>query len=188
MHTELQNLNDNGYKHKRFAIGLEKKEEESDHLDVIVDNEVKKVGEEPVLIGQILRECAKGLEVRVAKHEHFDNEMSNDFATAEYIIRRIWSELKKAIKKTAEVVVNVGKAIIPKKVVSIVKDLFQKKMGEYALAEDKSSGGLVLALAKDMDDLGKALMEKGVHLCEARKMTKLGDAEINFVEDFVSAF
>ncbi|EEC10850.1 secreted protein, putative, partial [Ixodes scapularis] len=169
--------------HQLFlSVGLEKKEEESDHLDVIVDNEVKKVGEEPVLIGQILRECAKGLEVRVAKHEHFDNE------TAEYIIRRIWSGLKKAIKKTAQVVVNVGKAIIPKKVVSIVKDLFQKKMGEYALAEDKSSGSLVLALPKDMDDLGKALIEKGVHLCEACKMKKLGDAEMNFVEDFVSAF
>ncbi|KAG0413671.1 hypothetical protein HPB47_009192, partial [Ixodes persulcatus] len=137
-------------------VGLEKKEEESDPFDVIFDKEVKKVGEEAVLVGQILQECAKGLKVRVAQHEHLDNE------TAEYIIGRIWSGFKKVIKKTAQVVVNVGKAIIPTKVVYIVKDLIQKKIGGYALAEDKSSGGLVLALAKDMDDLGKALIEKGV--------------------------
>lgn len=165
-----------------YQFCLEKNVEEPDLFDAIVDNEVKKVGEEAVLIGDILRECAKGLEVRVAENEHLANE------TVEYFFKKLWRGVKKVVKKTGKVVEKVGKGIIQTKVADIIKGLIQKKMGGYALAEDESCGGLVLTLAKDMDDLGKALIEKGVKLCGECRRKKLEDAERTFVNEFVSAF
>ncbi|KAM7302189.1 uncharacterized protein ISCGN_017706 [Ixodes scapularis] len=164
------------------AFCLANNVEEPELFDAIVDNEVKKVGEEAVLIGNILRECAKGLEVHVAENEHLANE------TVEYFFKKLWRGAKNVVKKAGKVVEKVGKGIIQTKVADIIKGLIQKKMGGYALAEDESYGGLVLTLAKDMDDLGKALIEKGVKLCGECRRKKLEDAERTFVNEFVSAF
>ncbi|CAN7997986.1 unnamed protein product [Ixodes pacificus] len=165
-----------------LSVGLEKKQEESHPFDVIFDKEVKKVGEEAVLVGQTLRECAKGLKVRAAKHEHLDNE------TAEYFFKKLWRKVKTVLVQAGKFVVKVGKGIVETTVPDVIKGLIKKKLDIYALAEDKSSGGLVLALAKDMDDLGKALIEQGVHLCRECRTKKLEDAEKSFVDEFVSAF
>ncbi|CAN7936866.1 unnamed protein product [Ixodes hexagonus] len=160
---------------------LKNNEEDPDYFDVIVDNEVKKVGEEAVLVGQVLRECARGLEVRAAEG-HLANE------TVEYFFKKLWRGVKNVVKKTGKIVEKVGKGIIQTKAADIIKGLIQRKLGGYALAEDESCGSLVLALSKDMDNLGKALIERGVELCGACRRKKLEKAEKEFAKEFVSEF
>lgn len=158
------------------------KAEDPEYFDVIVDKEIQKVGEEAVLVGQILRECAKGLEAHVAEHEHLGNE------TVEYFFKKLWRGVKKVVKKGGQIVGKVAKGIVQSKAADIIKGLIQKKFGGYAMAEDESFGGLLLAFSKDMDDLGKALIERGTQLCGECKRMQLEDAEQSFVKEFVAAF
>ncbi|CAN7936867.1 unnamed protein product [Ixodes hexagonus] len=165
-----------------LTASLETNAEDSEYIDLIVEKELKKVGEEAVLVGQILRECAKGLEVRVAENEHLANE------TVEYIFKKLWRGAKKAVKTAGKIIGKSGRRLLQTKAVHILKRLLQKKSVEYALAEDESCGSLVLALSKEMDTLGKALIERGVELCGACRRKRLEDAEKEFVKEFVSAF
>ncbi|XP_029844889.2 uncharacterized protein LOC115327959 [Ixodes scapularis] len=66
--------------------------EDGDLLDALAHKDTKKLGEEAILLGEILRKCAKNL-----KNEPIMEEFPGDEAE-EYFFRKLWESIKSSVK------------------------------------------------------------------------------------------
>lgn len=62
-----------------LTASLENEAQDRQPFDVIVDDEVIRVAEEAIQVGNVLRECAKGLKTLAEEHQKQGNEVTCPF-------------------------------------------------------------------------------------------------------------
>uniref|UniRef100_A0A4D5S6Y5 Putative conserved secreted protein n=1 Tax=Ixodes scapularis TaxID=6945 RepID=A0A4D5S6Y5_IXOSC len=156
--------------------------EKEEILDVIVDKESNRVGQQAIQVGQILRECAQGIEVHVAQNHGLENE------TAEYFFKRLWAGVQKVVEKVANVIGRASEGLnYVTKAAEVITAVIGEKLGSYTLSDDQVSYQSCLTeLGKNLDSMGKSLIQKGSELCSTCSQKKLGDIEKNFVKKVLS--
>uniref|UniRef100_A0A4D5S7B6 Putative conserved secreted protein n=1 Tax=Ixodes scapularis TaxID=6945 RepID=A0A4D5S7B6_IXOSC len=154
------------------ATCLSASSENADLIDVLVHKDTKKLGEEAIQVGQILRECAKNL-----KNESTEEAFPGDEAE-EYFFRKMWKKMKESAKLSAKRAVPVIKAkareFLARKAEELIRGLIKKHLGSYALEDTESYHQFLFAISEDIDQMGQDLIQRGGELlkwCE----------EINFL-------
>ncbi|CAN7947786.1 unnamed protein product, partial [Ixodes hexagonus] len=137
--------------------------EDADLLDVLAHKDTKKLGEEAIQVGQVLREYAKRL-----KAEPTPEEFPGDEAE-EYFLKNLLGTIKSAV----EIVEKVGGKIedaagdfIAEKAGELISGIIKNQFSGYSLEDADSYDGLQMALAMEIDQMGQTLIQKGTLLCK----------------------
>ncbi|EEC09001.1 secreted protein, putative [Ixodes scapularis] len=88
----------------------------------------------------------------------------NGGVAAEYFFKKIFRGARKVFRQVGKAGLEIGKRILGQKAGEIIRQKIRERTGRYALGDDESYSGLVLALSEDIDQLGKDLIVKGVQL------------------------
>uniref|UniRef100_A0A131Y8U3 Putative secreted protein n=1 Tax=Ixodes ricinus TaxID=34613 RepID=A0A131Y8U3_IXORI len=141
-----------------FAAPSTKKAGYTIPFDVVLDEETKRVGEEAQLVGKILCDVAQGWKETSQKATVPADE------AAEYFFKKIFRGARKVFRQVGKAGLEIGKRFLGQKAGEMIRQKIRERTGRYALGDDESYGGLVLALSEDIDQLGKDLVAKGVQL------------------------
>ncbi|CAN7992659.1 unnamed protein product [Ixodes hexagonus] len=141
-----------------FAAPSPKKADVVNALDIVVDEESKSVGEEAQLVGKVLCDIAQGLK------EASQNEAVPADEATEYFFKKIFRGARKVFRQVGKAGLEIGKRFLGQKAGELIRQKIRERTGRYALADDDSYQGLVLALSEDIDQLGKELIDRGVEL------------------------
>lgn len=151
-------------------------------LDVIVDEESKRIGGEAIQVGEVLCAIARGL------HETPEYARAADNETDEYFIKKLWKKAKNAVKQVGKSVEKAVKGVVTTKAADIVKKFLESKLGAYAFEDGKTYEDFRRDLAQDLQRSGEALIEKGGQMClQCRGRRKLDEREKRFVGGVVGA-
>ncbi|KAG0413665.1 hypothetical protein HPB47_009186 [Ixodes persulcatus] len=83
---------------------------------------------------------------------------------AEYFFKKIFRGARKVFRQVGKAGLEIGKRFLGQKAGEMIRQKIRERTGRYALGDDESYSGLVLALSEDIDKLGKDLIAGGVQL------------------------
>lgn len=166
------------------APSPKQQEKDASALDVVVDKESKRVGEEAQLVGKILCEVAQGWKESTRKATVPDDQAS------EYFFKKIFGGARKVFRQVGKAGLEIGKRFLGQKAGEMIRQKIRERTGQYAFADDESYEGMVLAVSEDIDQLGKELIARGVQLNAGVVVSEQKwDAETEkFVKDCIAFF
>ncbi|CAN7997982.1 unnamed protein product [Ixodes pacificus] len=167
-----------------FAAPSTRKAEDAIAIDVVLDEETKRVGVEAQLVGKILCDVAQGWKETAQKTIVPADE------AAEYFFKKIFRGARKVFRQVGKAGLEIGKRFLGQKAGEMIRRKIRERTGRYALGDDESYSGLVLALSEDIDQLGKDLIAKGVQLNGGADVqeTKWDPDTKKFLKDCVAIF
>ncbi|KAM7302198.1 putative secreted protein, partial [Ixodes scapularis] len=113
-----------------------KKADDAIPLDVFVDEETKRVGEEAQLVGKILCDVAQGWKETAQKANVPADE------AAEYFFKKIFRGSRKVFRQIGKAGLEIGKRFLGQKAGEIMRQKIRERTGRYALGDDESYSGL----------------------------------------------
>ncbi|XP_077554773.1 uncharacterized protein LOC144169465 isoform X2 [Haemaphysalis longicornis] len=142
--------------------------EEEPSFEVVVENESKRIGEEAILVGRLLVETAREIdldeELKSGNDEYFVKHLYNK--TAE-VVKRVGKKLKDMAGRTFTNVKTVTKDAYDRatqKALRTLLKVFSNNMAGYAMGNYETQGEFVISFCDRVKKVGQSFIARGNQL------------------------